>query len=94
MRHEESRGVRVRGGDHREGRCEVCNNRYDKMMIVELDGERRQFDCFECAMFALAPTCRNCGVRVVGHGVEAGRDVFCCAHCARQDGVDSLRDRA
>ena len=77
-----------------EGRCEVCNNRYDKMLRVEVGGVTRQFDCFECAIFAMAPTCRHCGVRMVGHGVEAGKDLFCCANCARQAGVEVLRDRA
>jgi hypothetical protein len=77
-----------------EGRCDVCGNRYDKMLSVELEGVKRSFDCFECAIFAMAPTCRHCGVRVVGHGLEAGDALFCCAHCARQAGIEDLRDRA
>jgi len=28
------------------------------------------FDSFECAIHALAPTCENCGIRIVGHGLE------------------------
>jgi hypothetical protein len=31
-------------------------------------------------------------VRVVGHGVEAGEHIFCCAHCAREHGVTELAD--
>lgn len=81
-------------GGATQGRCEVCDNSYDKMLHVEHEGVAHQFDCFECAIFAMAPTCKHCGVRVVGHGVEAGRELFCCAHCARQSGVDALRDRA
>jgi hypothetical protein len=27
------------------------------------------FDCFECAIQALAPTCAHCQSRVIGHGV-------------------------
>jgi hypothetical protein len=29
---------------------------------------------------------------VIGHGVEEGDTVFCCAHCAQQEGVAGLRD--
>ena len=52
------------------------------------------FDSFECAIQALAPTCPNCGTHVVGHGVEKDDTIFCCAHCAKQEGVTELRDRA
>jgi hypothetical protein len=31
---------------------------------------------------------------VVGHGVEADGQVFCCAHCAEHAGVTGLKDRA
>jgi hypothetical protein len=30
---------------------------------------------------------------VIGHGVEVGDTVFCCAHCARQAGEEGARDR-
>src|SRR5437588_11447401 len=29
------------------------------------------FDSFECAIAALAPTCKHCDCRIIGHGVEA-----------------------
>jgi hypothetical protein len=29
------------------------------------------FDCFECAIAALAPECEKCGVKIIGHGLEA-----------------------
>ena len=45
------------------------------------------FDCFECAIHALAPTCKQCGVRVLGHGVEVAGFIFCCANCAEAYGV-------
>ena len=74
--------------------CEVCGNEYDKTFDVVRDGESHTFDSFECAIHALAPTCEHCGCRVIGHGVEAGGRVFCCAHCAEQAGVVGLADRA
>ena len=45
------------------------------------------------AIQALAPTCPHCGVRIVGHGVEEGGRIFCCAHCAKQEGATAVRDR-
>jgi hypothetical protein len=45
-------------------------------------------------MHALAPTCRHCGVRIVGHGVEQDGEMFCCARCADREGVTGLTDRA
>jgi hypothetical protein len=56
-------------------------------------GDSHTFDCFECATHALAPICDNCGVRISGHGVEAGSMIYCCSHCARQAGHGQLRDR-
>ena len=44
------------------------------------------YDSFECAIHALAPVCEHCGVKVVGHGVEADGVFFCCASCARMHG--------
>ncbi len=74
--------------------CEVCGNDYDKAMEITLDGARHVFDSFECAIHALAPTCEHCGCRVIGHGVQADRRVFCCAHCADRAGVEGIADRA
>ncbi|WP_159586543.1 hypothetical protein [Chelativorans xinjiangense] len=75
-------------------RCEVCGNEYDKAFKVEMSGEMHIFDSFECAIHALAPRCSHCGCRVVGHGVEKGDVIFCCAHCAAQEGAEGLKDRA
>jgi len=74
--------------------CEICHNTYDKAFEVKLGGRTHVFDSFECAIHALAPTCRHCGCRVIGHGVEAGADIFCCAHCAHEMGKPEIRDRA
>ena len=75
--------------------CEVCGNDYDKAMQITLDAASHTFDSFECAIHALAPQCAHCGVRIVGHGVEAGGSIFCCAHCAHKEGIgEAIRDRA
>jgi len=77
------------------GQCEVCGNEYDKAFEVNTAGKRHVFDSFECAIQALAPRCAHCGCRVIGHGVEAGDRMFCCAHCAHaaKIGADALQDR-
>ncbi len=75
-------------------RCETCGNDYDKTFDVTMSGERHTFDSFECAIQMLAPNCEKCGVRIVGHGVEAHGRVFCCAACARGAGEKGVQDRA
>jgi hypothetical protein len=63
--------------------CEVCGNNYDRAFTVTLAGRAHSFDCFECAIHALAPRCAHCGCPVIGHGVEQGETIYCCDHCAR-----------
>jgi hypothetical protein len=74
--------------------CEVCGNDYDKPLEIRWAGKTHIFDSFECAIRALAPRCHHCGVRIIGHGLEAGGKFYCCAHCAKAEGQDALRDRA
>jgi hypothetical protein len=75
--------------------CEMCGNDYDKSFTVTMPGgDDHVFDSFECAVHALAPSCPHCGCRVMGHGVESQGSIYCCAHCARESGVEGLRDRA
>jgi hypothetical protein len=74
--------------------CEVCENEYDRTMEITLDGEHHIFDSFECAIHALAPSCEHCGCRVIGHGIQAGDRIFCCASCAAKSGVVGVADRA
>jgi hypothetical protein len=52
------------------------------------------FDSFECAIQAMAPRCAHCDCRVIGHGIEAKGKIFCCGHCAKQEGVKGIKDRA
>ena len=75
--------------------CEVCGNEYDKAFQVTMSGgNSHTFDSFECAVHALAPTCGHCGIRVIGHGVEANGSIYCCGHCARMAGAEGVEDRA
>jgi hypothetical protein len=64
-------------------KCEVCG--CEKSFDVVVEGESHSFDSFECAIQALAPACPTCDVRIIGHGVEANGETFCCAHCAREE---------
>ncbi len=75
--------------------CEVCGNAYDKSFQVHIQGQQHVFDSFECAIQALAPTCSHCSCRIIGHGVEVGDRIFCCAHCADSEGMsNAVQDRA
>jgi nitrite reductase/ring-hydroxylating ferredoxin subunit len=73
--------------------CAVCGNDYDKTMEITVQGETATFDSFECAIHALAPECPHCGCKVIGHGVEGGGHIYCCAHCAEASGVTGVADR-
>jgi len=56
--------------------------------------EEFAFDSLECAITKLAPECRHCGQKIVGHGVQVDRHIYCCAHCARQENETGIKDRA
>ena len=75
-------------------RCEVCGNDYEMAFEVIAAGATHVFDCFECAIHRMAPVCEKCGVKIVGHGVQADGSFYCGAHCARQAGVTEVADRA
>jgi len=75
-------------------KCEVCGNDYDKSFQVVMGGKKHTFDSFECAIHALAPKCKTCGCKIIGHGLEAKGSFYCCDHCAEKDGVKDLKDRA
>ena len=75
-------------------KCDVCGNDYDKSFrITTVDGRTHTFDAFECAIHKLAPKCGHCGCMIIGHGIEASGDMYCCANCARHAGVDEAVDR-
>src|SRR5512134_1955085 len=74
--------------------CEVCGNETGECFEVLMDGESHVFDCFECAIYALALHCVRCGCRIIGHGVGANGVFYCSTHCAAQNGVYSMEDSA
>ena len=73
--------------------CEVCGNDYYLSFEVTAAGATHTFDCFECAIQKLAPVCGVCGVRVIGHGIEAEQNYFCCANCARRAGISGAEKK-
>jgi hypothetical protein len=75
-------------------KCEVCGNDYHLSFEVVAAGARHTFDSFECAIHKLAPVCDHCGCKIIGHGIEANNTFYCCANCARQAGVDNVKDHA
>lgn len=72
--------------------CETCHNEYENCFELTMKGETHYFDCFECAIHALAPHCEHCHCRVIGHGAEFGDKVFCCANCASNFGFTDAKD--
>jgi hypothetical protein len=74
--------------------CEICGNDYHMAFQVTAAGHTHTFDSFECAIHALAPVCDHCGCKIVGHGIEANGTFYCCAHCARKEGVTAVADHA
>ncbi len=74
-------------------RCDRCGNDYDKTFTVSRAGKTHTFDSFECAISMLAPECAHCKCKIIGHGVEASGNFYCCVHCSTKAGVRGLRDR-
>jgi hypothetical protein len=74
--------------------CECCGNTYDKAFELRIGGTTHVFDSLQCAIHVLAPRCFHCKVPIIGHGLEARGQYFCCAHCARQVGIEEVSDRA
>lgn len=73
--------------------CDVCGNDYDKTFQVIHSTGTYHFDSIECMALRVAPTCLHCHCRILGHGMEAGGAIYCCAHCARESGQQQLCDR-
>lgn len=72
--------------------CEVCGNDYSDSFQVVMNGKEHTFDAFECAIHKLAPRCRHCECRVIGHGMQSGDAIYCSAHCAKQSGEQGFVD--
>ena len=67
--------------------CYVCGNQSAKSFDIIMNGRSYRFDCFECAIHTLAPNCKQCKCKIIGHSVEGAGNSYCCAHCAIQGGV-------
>lgn len=73
--------------------CDVCGNDYAGAFEVRTaTGERYTFDSFECAVHKVAPKCAHCECRILGHGIETPRGIYCCASCSRHAGVAGAVD--
>lgn len=73
--------------------CDVCGNNYDRSFQVIAGDKSYTFDSLECAAHKLAPRCDHCNCAILGHGIDAHGKFFCCAHCARAQGVHGAADR-
>ncbi|MBE1513668.1 hypothetical protein H4W26_000423 [Nesterenkonia halotolerans] len=62
--------------------CDTCGNPSSTLMTIAREGVMHTFDSFECAIHSMAPTCRECGCRILGHGTHLGGYLYCCDHCA------------
>jgi hypothetical protein len=60
-------------------------------MVIRVEDRVGTFDSFECAIHAMAPVCAHCKCKVIGHGVESGGSIYCCASCARHAGLTAVR---
>ena len=92
--HARARTARGLQNGHRMKACETCGNTYDKAFEVSIGGTTHTFDSFACAIHMLAPRCNHCKVAIIGQGMEARGQYYCCAYCARQAGIQDLVDRA
>lgn len=76
-------------------RCDSCGNDYAAaFQVIAADGTRFTCDSLECAAHRLVPACAHCGCRILGHGIEDGPAIYCCAHCAHEAGVTEPVDNA
>ena len=75
------------------GKCVTCGNEYDRSFDITMSGKTQTFDSFEWAITLLAPRCNHCSAVIIGHGVQSGDKIFCCANCAHTAGESGLEDR-
>jgi hypothetical protein len=74
-------------------KCDTCGNDYDRAFQVVMDGKTHHFDCFECAIQLLAPSCAHCGCTIIGHGMELNGELYCCHHCARHVNMPPMTEQ-
>ena len=67
--------------------------RMNKAFEIVVGGERHTFDSFEWQSTRWRLFARTAIAGLVGHGVEANGQIFCCVHGARAFGTTQLKDR-
>ena len=70
----------------------MCGNDCYLWFEVVAAGQRHVFDSSECAIHKLAPVCDHGACEIIGHGIAANGNFYCCASCARHSGVDAAVD--
>ena len=63
--------------------CITCGTDCDQSFTVIWNGRSASFDCIECMATMVAPTCRHCGCRILGHALRIDGSPYCCEHCAQ-----------
>ena len=72
--------------------CHVCGLESESALKINYNGGNFQFDCFECAIYELAPSCAHCGLIVLSHGVRVNQQLYCSGSCARFQGQGGQQD--
>ncbi|CAM5283330.1 hypothetical protein MAUB1S_04703 [Mycolicibacterium aubagnense] len=62
--------------------CMTCGTDCDQSFTVNWNGRSASFDCIECMATMVAPMCRHCGCRILGHPLRIDHRQYCCDHCA------------
>jgi hypothetical protein len=74
--------------------CELCGNESNRTFEVISAGVSHTFDSIECAATVIAPHCKHCDCRILGHAYDVDGDMFCCVHCAEMFGQQELRAKS
>lgn len=62
--------------------CSTCRLETREPLIINYHNKNVYYCCFECAITALAPACRQCRCKVIGHGTYGSNgEIFCSHHC-------------
>lgn len=65
------------------GVCETCGNHHHDTFTVLIHNQTHEFDCLQCAIQVVAPTCTSCSCRILGQVIEENGLYYCGSHCLR-----------
>lgn len=68
------------------GICEFCGNHIKDSLKIVAHNREHEFDCFQCAIQSLAPTCASCSCRIIGQSIDENGFCYCGLHCQRMAG--------